>query len=118
MDKSIETSLLFDFYGQLLSEKKRKASQLYFNEDLSLSEVAEHMGITRQGAGDLIRRSQTELYDFENKLGIYSRFEAINNSVLKIRALSQEIAESSQGATKSLAEEIIDEAVKIEQLEA
>ncbi|MBQ7386116.1 MAG: YlxM family DNA-binding protein [Ruminococcus sp.] len=118
MEKSIEISLLFDFYGELLSEKKREAASLYFNEDLSLSEIAQHMGITRQGVSDLIRRSESELYDFENKLGLYSRFEAINASALKIKELSQSIAEESNGGTKAKALDIFTEAVKIESLEA
>ena len=118
MEKSIEISLLFDFYGELLSEKKREAASLYFNEDLSLSEIAQHMGITRQGVSDLIRRSESELYSFEDKLGLYSRFEAINNSALKIRNLSESIAKKSSGDVKAQALEISSEAAKIEQLEA
>lgn len=118
MDKSIEISLLFDFYGELLSKKKREASSLYFNEDLSLSEISEHMGITRQGVSDLIRRSESELYEFEDKLGLYSRFEAINASAEKIRKLSADIAESCDGQTKTKALEILSEAEKIEKLEA
>lgn len=118
MDKSMEISLLFDFYGELLSEKKREAASLYFNEDLSLSEIAEHMGITRQGVSDLIRRSQSELYGFEDKLGVYSRFSAINESAAKIRELSEEIAALSDGQIKVKASEILLEASKIESLEA
>lgn len=118
MEKSIEISLLFDFYGELLSEKKREAASLYFNEDLSLSEIAQHMGITRQGVSDLIRRSESELYAFEDKLGLYSRFEAINASALKIKELSEIIAKESAGDVKAKALKILAEAVKIEQLEA
>ncbi|MBQ8572039.1 MAG: YlxM family DNA-binding protein [Ruminococcus sp.] len=118
MEKSIEISLLFDFYGELLSEKKREASSLYFNEDLSLSEIAEHMGITRQGVSDLIRRSESELYEFEDKLGLYSRFEATNASAAKIRELSEAIAKESFGQIKAKALDILSEAEKIERLEA
>lgn len=118
MEKSIEISLLYDFYGELLSEKKREAASLYFNEDLSLSEIAAHMGITRQGVSDLIRRSESELYEFENKLGLYSRFEAINTSAAKIKEYALEIAENSEAPFKELALKITDEAEKIEKLEA
>ena len=118
MEKSIEISLLYDFYGELLSEKKREAASLYFNEDLSLSEIAQHMGITRQGVSDLIRRSESELYGFEDKLKLYSRFEAINASAAKIRELGKSIAETAAGQIKAEALEIITEAAKIEQLEA
>ncbi|MBQ2688413.1 MAG: YlxM family DNA-binding protein [Clostridia bacterium] len=118
MEKSIEISLLYDFYGELLSEKKREAASLYFNEDLSLSEISEHIGITRQGVSDLIRRSESELYEFEDKLGLYSRFEAINASAEKIRELAQSISDESSGQIKERALEIIAEAKKIESLEA
>ncbi len=118
MEKSIEISLLFDFYGELLSEKKREAASLYFNEDLSLSEIAQHMGITRQGVSDLIRRSESELYGFEDKLKLYSRFEAINASAAIIRDLGGKIAESADGQIKAEALAIVLEAAKIEQLEA
>lgn len=74
MEKNMELSLLLDFYGELLSEKVRRASELYYNDDLSLSEVAEDMGITRQGVRDLIKRAEGNLYGYEQKLGLYKRF--------------------------------------------
>ena len=74
MEKNMELSLLLDFYGELLSEKVRRATELYYNDDLSLSEVAEDMGITRQGVRDLIKRAEGNLYGYEQKLGLYKRF--------------------------------------------
>ena len=53
----LEMSLLFDFYGETLTEKQRELFDLYYNEDLSLSEIAEHAGITRQGVRDSIKRA-------------------------------------------------------------
>ena len=53
----LEMSLLFDFYGETLTEKQRELFDLYYNEDLSLSEIAEHAGITRQGVRDSIKRT-------------------------------------------------------------
>ena len=55
----LEMSLLFDFYGETLTEKQRELFDLYYNEDLSLSEIAEHAGITRQGVRDSIKRAET-----------------------------------------------------------
>ena len=57
----LEMSLLFDFYGETLTEKQRELFDLYYNEDLSLSEIAEHAGITRQGVRDSIKRAEHAL---------------------------------------------------------
>ena len=63
----LEMSLLFDFYGETLTEKQRELFDLYYNEDLSLSEIAEHAGITRQGVRDA-------LHEMEDKLGLVARY--------------------------------------------
>ncbi|MBQ2943360.1 MAG: YlxM family DNA-binding protein [Ruminococcus sp.] len=106
MDKNIEISLLFDFYGQLLSPKQHEAISLYYNDDYSLSETAEVMGITRQGVRDLVKRSEAELYEYEEKLGLYKRFEQVGESAGKIRALAKEICESQDLQAVELAKEI------------
>ena len=64
----LEMSLLFDFYGETLTEKQRELFDLYYNEDLSLSEIAEHAGITRQGVRDSIKRAEHALHEMEDKL--------------------------------------------------
>ena len=94
MEKNMELSLLFDFYGELLSEKVRRATELYYNDDLSLSEVAEDMGITRQGVRDLIKRAEGNLYGYEQKLGLYKRFlemqkglGSLKDSLVKAKSL-------------------------------
>ena len=94
MEKNMELSLLLDFYGELLSEKVRRATELYYNHDLSLSEVAEDMGITRQGVRDLIKRAEGNLYGYEQKLGLYKRFlemqkglGSLKDSLVKAKSL-------------------------------
>ena len=94
MEKNMELSLLLDFYGELLSEKVRRATELYYNDDLSLSEVAEDMGITRQGVRDLIKRAEGNLYGYEQKLGLYKRFlemqkglGSLKDSLVKAKSL-------------------------------
>ena len=72
-------SMLFDFYGELLTEKQKELFDLYYNEDLSLTEIAEHAGISRQGVRDAIVRSETILRETEDRLGLvkkYSGYEA------------------------------------------
>ncbi len=106
MDKNIEISLLYDFYGQLLSTKQQQAVSLYYNDDLSLSETAQVMGITRQGVRDLVKRSETELYEYEEKLGLYKRFEQVGEYAANIRSLAQKICESSDSVAVKTAKEI------------
>lgn len=77
MDKNVEVSLLLDFYGVLLKEKVLSAIDMYYNDDLSLSEIADELGITRQGVRDLIKRAELSLYGYEEKLGLYKKY--VNN---------------------------------------
>ena len=67
-EKDLKFSLLLDFYGKLLSDRKREAAEMYFNEDLSLSEVAEQLGISRQGVRELIIKAEDELLFYEERL--------------------------------------------------
>ena len=72
--KPLEMSLLFDFYGETLTEKQRELFDLYYNEDLSLAEIAEHAGIPRQGVRDSIKRAEHALREMEEKLGLVARY--------------------------------------------
>jgi hypothetical protein len=90
MEKKIEVSLLLDFYGELLTEKVRRATVLYYNDDLSLSEIALDLGITRQGVRDLIQRAQVNLYSFEEKLGLNKRFLTTQQGLEKIKSYLDE----------------------------
>jgi len=74
MSKDINISILLDFYGGLLTEKQYEAVDLYYNEDLSLAEIAEHTNITRYGVRDRIVKSEKILYETEEKLKLAARF--------------------------------------------
>lgn len=76
-NKDIHISLLLDFYGDVLSDRRRQATSLYYNDDLSLAEIAEITGISRQGVRDSIKKSETELMLLEEKLGLAKRFEEL-----------------------------------------
>ena len=78
--KDLSLGFLFDFYGELLSEQRKNVFDLYYNEDLSLSEIAEQVGITRQGVRDTVKKAEKQLLDFEEKLGLASRFLEISES--------------------------------------
>lgn len=73
-NKPLEMCLLFDFYGEMLTEKQKEMFDLYYNEDLSLAEISEHVGITRQGVRDSIVRAERALRDMEEKLGLVARY--------------------------------------------
>ena len=74
MDEAVFRTMLFDFYGELLTDKQREYFDLHYNEDLSLTEIAESEGITRQGVWDIIRRGEDTLRRYESKTGLVARF--------------------------------------------
>ncbi len=101
-----ELSLLLDFYGELLSERKQSVLALYYNEDFSLAEIADEIGISRQGARDLIKKAEEELRHFEEKLGLVERFEEAKRRIASIRKLSEgrDLPESLTEEIEALAE--------------
>ena len=74
-EKDYRISYLLDFYGNILTDKQKDAIDLYYNEDLSLAEIAEHVGITRQGVRDAIKRGEETLVEMEEKLGFAEKFD-------------------------------------------
>ena len=92
--KDMRLSLLLDFYGDILTERRRELITLYYDEDLSLSEIAENTGISRQGVRDSIKKSEQELLHLEETLALAARFESLQKQVAEIckdlYALSEE----------------------------
>jgi predicted DNA-binding protein YlxM (UPF0122 family) len=80
-----------DFYGEMLTEKQRDVVELYYNEDLSLGEIASHSGITRQGVRDSIKRAESQLLEYESRLKLARRFREITASLEEVVRLAQEI---------------------------
>ena len=74
MEKRIRASLLLSFYGPLLTERQRQLLRDYYDEDLSLSEIAEQNGMSRQAAHDAIRRGENQLSILEEKLNLHARW--------------------------------------------
>jgi len=85
MGKDLYISTLLDVYGEFLSEKQKNITEHYYNDDLSLSEIAENEGITRQGVNDLIKRSETQLRAMEEKCGYSERFLKLKNLAERAR---------------------------------
>ena len=94
MDKIYRQAMLFDFYGELLTEHQRSIYQDAVCNDMSLGEIAEDRGISRQGVHDLIRRSDKILQDYESKLHLVERFADAKNVVSEIDRLTSEDADT------------------------
>ena len=73
-NQAYRMALLYDFYGDMLTDRQKEFYDLYYNEDLSLAEIAENCGITRQGVRDVIVRAEAVLTELEDKTGIVRRF--------------------------------------------
>ncbi len=78
-EKNMNISFLLDFYGDVLSEKQREILDLYYNEDLSLAEIADSNGLTRQGVRHVIKKAEDELLSLETKLGLANRFVTLGH---------------------------------------
>ena len=106
MDEAFFRTMLFDFYGELLTDKQREYFDLHYNEDLSLSEIAAGEGISRQGVWDIIRRAEESMRRYEDRTGLVARFarerQILDDLEAKIETL---IARSGDGAG-ALAEDI------------
>lgn len=84
MAKDLKISYLLDFYGDMLTQKQREVIDAYYNEDLSLAEIAEDWGITRQGVRDAIKRAEQQLSEMEERLGLARRFQGIQGALAAI----------------------------------
>ncbi len=91
MSKNLEIAFLLDFYGEMLTEKQRDMVDYYYNDDLSLSEIAENEGITRQGVRDSIKRAEAQMLEMEERLGLARRFRRISGDIQQIYALAETI---------------------------
>ena len=90
MEKIVEQGLLYDFYGELLTPHQRRIYEDAVFNDLSLSEIAESAGISRQGVHDLIRRCQKALEGYEAKLHLVERFLSVKEKVDRIDEILDE----------------------------
>lgn len=89
-NQAYRMALLYDFYGDTLTERQREFYDLYYNEDLSLAEIAENYGITRQGVRDVIVRAEAALTELEDKTGIIRRFHKMQE---QFRQMEQSLAD-------------------------
>ena len=95
-EKDLRIGFLLDFYGDMLSERKRTVLDRYYNDDLSLSEIAEEIGISRQGVRELIKKAEEELLFYEEKLGLAARFRQAGEQAERLLALLRESGADSR----------------------
>ena len=89
--KNLEISFLLDFYGDVLTERQREVMEQYYNDDLSLAEIADTFGITRQGVRDSIKRGEGIILDLEQKVGFAARYRAVQQGVAQLESLARSI---------------------------
>lgn len=106
-----EIALLLDFYGKALTQRQRRTAELYFQEDLSLAEIADITGITRQGVRDGLKKAERSLFEMEEQLGIAKRFLQQKKALAKARTAAESLPDCPQkdiilnGINKAIEEE-------------
>lgn len=105
-DSTVERTMLFDFFGELLTEKQKQYYDLHYNADLSLAEIAEQEGISRQGVWDIIRRAEATLRKAEERTGLVRRFRELQDTVSALEDSVNELLPLTDGKARQLTTEI------------
>jgi predicted DNA-binding protein YlxM (UPF0122 family) len=92
-EEAVRMAMLYDFFGQSLTKTQRLFFDLYYNENLSLGEIAENHGVTRQSVHDTLGRAQDALLRLENSTGALRRFESLRSGLTQARALAERLAD-------------------------
>ena len=94
IDDITQASLLYDFYGQLLSKRQREVMELYHEENLTLAEIADEFGISRQGVHDALKNAEKSLNGYEEKLGLVAKFQKSTDAVQQIDVIIDSMIKS------------------------
>lgn len=113
MESKVRQTYLYDFYGELLNEHQRKVFEDFVFNDLSLGEIAEEQGISRQAVHDMIRRSVRKLEEYENRLHLMERFLELREKAVRIRQAAADYETSHEerllAEIRQISAEIIEE---------
>ena len=113
VNEILEQSLLYDFYGELLNDHQKEVYEQFVLDDLSLSEIAQEKGISRQGVHDLVKRCQKTLEGYEEKLHLVEKFMSVREKVHQIDTLLENYENQDEKVliqqVKKLSGEIIEE---------
>lgn len=91
MDEILQVTLLYDFYGELLTQKQKLVYEMYYQNDLSLSEIAQELSISRQAVRDQLKRTEKILEEYEKKLCLVERFMAQKRAAKRIEEIIREM---------------------------
>ena len=105
-NQTYRMTMLFDFYGEILTERQKEFFDLYYNEDLSLGEIAENSGITRQGVRDVIVRAEGVMQEIEDKTGLIRRFREHLEAVAEMEVILAKLSEQTEGEARALTEQL------------
>ena len=92
-EKDMKVALLLDFYGDVLSERHRDMMELYYADDLSLAEIAESEGISRQGVRHILKTAEDHLRFLEDRLGLAAQFKELQKTAEEMEALANELCQ-------------------------
>lgn len=109
MEDKVLQGFLYDFYGELLSDRQKAVYESYINEDLSLSEIASEYGISRQGVHDMIKRCNKSLFTYEDKLHLVDKFIHIREDVTKINELALNYSIDNMDMICKISNDILEE---------
>lgn len=112
LDEIVHLSILYDFYGELLSDHKKQIFEDYVLNDLSLSEIAAEQNISRQGVYDIIRRCSKELKDYESKLALVQKFQSVKEKLSTIKNISETIRQTGELSGINRIETLADDILK------
>ena len=98
VEETFELTLLFDYYGDLLTQKQRVCFDLYYNQDFSLAEIAQEVGISRQGVHDSLTRAETALRNMEAKTGCVARERKMEHALSVICDAAQQLQKQPEAA--------------------
>lgn len=102
MPKDLRVSILLDFYGEILTKTQRETVDAYYNQDMSLAEIAEDRDISRQGVRDAIKRGEQTLVEMEERLGLAERFQEVQRALEAICDCALDIQELNSGENEGI----------------
>lgn len=103
MDDILQLTLLYDFYGELLTEKQKQVYELHYQNDLSLTEIGEELSISRQAVRDQLKRTEKILQAYEEKLQLVSRFQAQKKAVREMKHIMEGMEKKNPDTAMAIA---------------